>query len=422
MNTPKIRFKGFEDAWEQRKLGDVLICLQNNTFSRADLSNETGVAKNVHYGDVLVKFGEVLDVSKEQLPMISDERVLIKYKASFLQNGDVIVADTAEDSTVGKCSEIAGLNNEIVLSGLHTIPYRPKEKFASGYLGYYLNSDSYHNQLIPLMQGIKVTSISKSALRNTDIIYPESKEEQAKIGNYFQSLDNLITLHQRKCDETKQLKKFMLQKMFPKNGEKNPEIRFKGFTDDWEQRKLRENLSFLKDGTHGTHKDVEDGPLLLSAKNIKNGTVQWDESDRRISEDEFKSIHANFKLKEGDVLLTIVGSIGETAILNNSEGITFQRSVAFLRPASKIISEFLYSEIQGYKFQKELNERKSTSAQPGIYLSDLGEIPISYPINMDEQVAIGHYFTNIDHLITLHQRKCEKLKELKKFMLQNMFV
>lgn len=200
-----------------------------------------------------------------------------------------------------------------------------------------------------------------------------------------------------------------------------PKIRFKGFTDDWEQRKLRENLSFLKDGTHGTHKDVEDGPLLLSAKNIKNGTVQWDESDRRISEDEFKSIHANFKLKEGDVLLTIVGSIGETAILNNSEGITFQRSVAFLRPASKIISEFLYSEIQGYKFQKELNERKSTSAQPGIYLSDLGEIPISYPINMDEQVAIGHYFTNIDHLITLHQRKCDETKELKKFMLQKMF-
>ena len=200
-----------------------------------------------------------------------------------------------------------------------------------------------------------------------------------------------------------------------------PKIRFKEFKDDWEQRKLRENLSFLKDGTHGTHKDVEDGPLLLSAKNIKNGTVQWDESDRRISEDEFKSIHANFKLKEGDVLLTIVGSIGETAILNNSEGITFQRSVAFLRPASKIISEFLYSEIQGYKFQKELNERKSTSAQPGIYLSDLGEIPISYPINMDEQVAIGHYFTNIDHLITLHQRKCDETKQLKKFMLQKMF-
>ena len=157
-------------------MGDVLISLQNNTFSRADLSNESGVAKNVHYGDVLIKFGEVLDVSKEQLPMILDESVLTKYKASFLQNGDVIVADTAEDSTVGKCSEIAGLNDEVILSGLHTIPYRPAEKFATGYLGYYLNSCAYHNQLIPLMQGIKVTSISKSAMQDTDIVYPKLME------------------------------------------------------------------------------------------------------------------------------------------------------------------------------------------------------------------------------------------------------
>ena len=184
-------------TWEQRKLGDMLISLQNNTLSRAELSNEAGVAKNVHYGDVLIKFGEVLDASKEQLPMILDESVLSKYKASFLQNGDVIVADTAEDSTVGKCCEIAGLNNEVVLSGLHTIPYRPIEKFAFGYLGYYLNSSAYHNQLIPLMQGIKVTSISKSAMQDTDIVYPKSVEEQGKIGDYFQSLDHLITLHQR---------------------------------------------------------------------------------------------------------------------------------------------------------------------------------------------------------------------------------
>ena len=194
---PEVRFPGFTDAWEQRKLGEVLVSLQNNTLSRADLSNETGIAKNVHYGDVLIKFGEVLDVSEEKLPMISDKSVLTKYKASFLQNGDVIVADTAEDSTVGKCSEIAGLNDEVVLSGLHTIPYRPIEKFASGYLGYYLNSSAYHKQLIPLMQGIKVTSISKSAMQNTEIVYPKSVEEQGKIGNYFQSLDHLITLHQR---------------------------------------------------------------------------------------------------------------------------------------------------------------------------------------------------------------------------------
>ena len=203
-----------KNAWEQRKLGDILISLQNNTLSRADLSDKAGVAKNLHYGDVLIKFGEVLDVSKVQLPMILDESVLSKYKDSVLQNGDVIVADTAEDTTVGKCSEIAGLKNEIVLSGLHTIPYRPVEKFASGYLGYYLNSGAYHNQLIPLMQGIKVTSISKSAMQDTDIIYPKTAEEQGKIGDYFRSLDHLITLHQQKCDDLKKLKKYMLQNMF----------------------------------------------------------------------------------------------------------------------------------------------------------------------------------------------------------------
>lgn len=212
--VPKIRFSGFSDDWEQRKLGNVLLSLQNNTLSRANLSDESGIAKNVHYGDVLIKFGEILDVRKEKLPMITDENVLSKYKASFLQNGDVIVADTAEDSTVGKCSEIAGLNDEVVLSGLHTIPYRPIEKFASGYLGYYLNSGAYHNQLIPLMQGIKVTSISKSAMQNTDIDYPKSQEEQGKIGAYFKSLDEMITLHQHKCDELQKLKKFMLQNMF----------------------------------------------------------------------------------------------------------------------------------------------------------------------------------------------------------------
>ena len=195
---PAIRFSGFTDAWEQRKLGEVLIALQNNTLSRADLSFEQGVALNIHYGDVLIKFGEYLDVKKELLPMIIDNSIVIKYKASFLQNGDIIVADTAEDETVGKCTEMGGLTDEIAVSGLHTMPYRPKFKFASGFLGYYMNSASYHHQLLPLMQGIKVTSISKSAMKNTVICYPKSEGEQAEISGFFLNLDNLITLHQRK--------------------------------------------------------------------------------------------------------------------------------------------------------------------------------------------------------------------------------
>ena len=249
-----------------------------------------------------------------------------------------------------------------------------------------------------------------------------SLEEQVKIGAYFFNLDHLITLHQRKCDKLKELKKHMLKKMFPKNNEKFPEYRFDGFTDPWEQRKLGELLSFLKDGTHGTHADADDGPLLLSAKNIKNGEIYWDETDRRISYDEYEKIHSNFSLESGDVLLTIVGSIGETAILKDSEGVTFQRSVAFLRPNNKITSDFLYSEIQVPTFQKELDSRKSTSAQPGIYLGDLAEIPVTFTAKVDEQKKIGEYFRIIDHLITLHQRKVDNLKILKKFMLKKMFV
>ena len=200
-----------------------------------------------------------------------------------------------------------------------------------------------------------------------------------------------------------------------------PNIRFKGFTDDWEQRKLGDSLLLLKDGTHGTHADANEGPLLLSAKNIKDGTIKWDDTDRRISLEEYEKIHSKFNLKSGDVLLTIVGSIGETAILQDSESLTFQRSVAFLRPQNDITSEFLYSEIQSEHFQKELESRKSTSAQPGIYLGDLAEIPLYFPSVIDEQKKIGQYFSTLDHLITLHQRKCDETKKLKKFMLQKMF-
>lgn len=214
MKVPEIRFEGFTGDWEQRKLGETLYSLRNNTLSRSELSLENGVAKNVHYGDILVKFGEILDVKKELLPMIVDELVLAKYRDSFLQNGDIVIADTAEDETVGKCSEIAGVSDEKIIAGLHTIPCRPLFNFASGYLGYYLNSDDYHRQLLPLMQGIKVTSISKSALQDTKIQYPKSLEEQEQIGTYLRWLGHLITLHQRKCDELMKIKKYMLQNMF----------------------------------------------------------------------------------------------------------------------------------------------------------------------------------------------------------------
>ena len=203
--------------------------------------------------------------------------------------------------------------------------------------------------------------------------------------------------------------------------ENKPEMRFSGFNEDWKQRKLGDILKLLKDGTHGSHKDVTNGHYLLSAKNIKDGRIFWDKTDRIISDEDYKKIHSTFKINKGDVLLTIVGSIGETAIFNVSEEITFQRSVAILRPIDEVSSDFLYSEITSPKFQKFLNLNKSTSAQPGIYLGDLANISFSFPENKEEQKMIGRLFTDLNSTITLQQRKLELLKNQKKAFLEKMF-
>lgn len=212
-NVPEIRFAGFTDAWEQRKFSETFIYLQNNSLSRADLNYEQGLVKNVHYGDVLIKFGEILDVEKAEIPFISNNEFYVS-SASLLQNGDVVIADAAEDETVGKCSEIKGVDGVSIVSGLHTIPCRPSKTFATGYLGYYMNSSAYQDQLLPLIQGTKISSISKSALQNTNIIYPDSEKEQLQIGQFFQNLDHLITLHQCELNSLKNLKKSLIQQMF----------------------------------------------------------------------------------------------------------------------------------------------------------------------------------------------------------------
>lgn len=421
MAKPTIRFRGFDDEWEQRKLGNVLFSLQNNTLSRANLSDESGIAKNVHYGDVLIKFGEVLDVRKEKLPMITDENVLSKYKASFLQNGDVIVADTAEDSTVGKCSEIAGLNDEVVLSGLHTIPYRPIEKFASGYLGYYLNSGAYHNQLIPLMQGIKVTSISKSAMQNTDIDYPKSQEEQGKIGAYFKSLDEMITLHQRKCDETKKLKKYMLQKMFPQNGSKVPEIRFKGFTDEWEQRKLGDYCDMYNGDRSSKYPNAQDmvaeGIPFINAGDLENGHVNLTTCNK-ISREKYDDL-GGAKLQIGDIVYCLRGTLGKNAYIDNFPEGTVASSLVAIRPKN-IDGRYLFHVLNSDIEYSQRVVHDEGAAQPNLSAKSVSGFMIPIP-HIDEQKKVSKYFDNLDYLITLHQHKCEELKKLKKFMLQNMF-
>jgi len=211
---PAIRFKGFSGAWEEKPFGDSFSNIPNNTLSRADLNYDIGLAKNIHYGDVLIKFGEVLDIQNKTIPFVTKNEVVKKIKPSHLKNGDVIIADAAEDETVGKCTEVFNIKEEIVFSGLHTIAVRPIFPFSSKYLGYYLNSHSYHDQLLPLMQGTKVLSISKTIIQTTCITYPSCSKEQTKIGSLFKHLDSLLSQHQTQLTKLGNIKQACLAKMF----------------------------------------------------------------------------------------------------------------------------------------------------------------------------------------------------------------
>ena len=212
--TPKIRFSGFTKDWEQRKFDEVFDCtIPNNTLSRAELNYDSGSVRNVHYGDILIKYGSVVDVQNDEIPFATG-KCSDDFKDALLQNGDIIIADTAEDETTGKACEIGNLQGVDVVSGLHTMVCRPRKKMALGYLGYYLNSDAYHHQLLPLMQGIKVLSLSKTNVQKTIVYYPKNKGEQELIAGGFHNLDNLITLHQSKLEKLQKIKKSMLESMF----------------------------------------------------------------------------------------------------------------------------------------------------------------------------------------------------------------
>ena len=183
--------------WEQRKFDEVFDCtIPNNTLSRAELNYESGSVRNIHYGDILIKYGSIVDVQNDEIPFATGKSS-DDFKGALLQDGDIIIADTAEDETTGKACEIGNSQGLDIVSGLHTMVCRPHNKMALGYLGYYLNSDAYHNQLLPLMQGIKVLSLSRTNVQKTMVCYPKRQSEQQLIADYFRNLDNLITLHQR---------------------------------------------------------------------------------------------------------------------------------------------------------------------------------------------------------------------------------
>ena len=214
ISTPPIlRFEGFDCQWIRKNFLEIFVFIKNNSLSRAELDT-TGTVMNIHYGDILIKFGDLVDMSNDEVPFIKNEAIAESLKSTcLLQDGDVVFADAAEDNIVGKCAELISLNDNYAVSGLHTIPCRPKVVFSEGFLGYCLNSPSFHDQLLPWIQGSKISSISKKALANTFINYPESLEEQRRIASFFRNLDKQINTQTQQIEKLKQMKKACLSQM-----------------------------------------------------------------------------------------------------------------------------------------------------------------------------------------------------------------
>ena len=417
-NIPIIRFPKYTGPWEQRKFVDAFDGLQNNTLSRAELNYESGTIKNVHYGDVLIKFGEYIDVSKTELPYISDNTKAVRFKSSFLQDGDIVIADTAEDDTVGKCTEIQGSEGIQLLSGLHTIACRPKEKYGPKFLGYYINSPAYHNQLKPLMQGIKVTSISKSALQDTDIMVPNSIEEQTRIGEYLSRIDSLITLQQRKLDQIKEYKKGLLQKIFPKIGSNDPEVRFPGFIGSWEQRKLSDEFSDFIVPMRDKPKEFGGDIPWTRIEDIEGKYLNGTLSGQYVTEETIQKMNLKIIPKDS-LIVSSSATFGIVAVV--TQNLITNQTFIGLVPKDKDTLDFWYSFFQSDSARKYMKLQSAGSTIFYISRESFENMPVNIP-SKAEMIRIGKFLTNIDNTITLHQRKLEQMKEYKRGLLQQMFV
>lgn len=395
--VPNIRFKGFTDDWEQRKLGKIAERVQGND-GRMDLPTLTISAAN-GWMDQKERFsGNIAGKEQKKYTLLHKGELSYNHGNSKLAKyGTVFSLETYEEALVPRV-----YHSFKVING------------SSKFIEYYFATKIPDRELAKLVSsGARMDgllNINFNEFMGINLTVP-NKSEQEKISNYFSNLDRLITLHQRKCEQTNELKKFMLQKMFPKKGEKNPEIRFPGFTDDWEQRKLGDVFDERSERASGNEE-------LLSVT-ISNGVIRQIDSEKRNIASEDKS---NYKVvKKGDVPYNSMrmwqGAVGTS----DYDGIV-SPAYTVLIPKNNCNGKFF---MELFKKQPTLENFKRwsqglTSDTWNLKYPVLSTIPFMVP-SVKEQEKIAEYFKSLDRLITLHQRKCEQLKELKKFMLQNMF-
>ena len=408
MNTPKIRFKGFTDDWEQRKLIDYL-----------DVSNEKNKKGDYKKTDVLSVSGEVGIVNQIEFQGRSFAGVSVE-NYGIVNEGDVVYTKSPlKANPYGIIKTNKGKAG--IVSTLYAV-YKPKENTDSDFVQIYFELDSRMNSYMhPLVnKGAKndMKVSDENALKGT-VTFPKINEQKA-ISNFITELDHLITLHQRKCDETKELKKYMLQKMFPKNGEKNPEIRFEGFTDDWEQRKLGTLCSLITKGTTPKDKSGNGEVNFIKVENINpdNGEIIV---LSKISTEEHERYLKRSKLEEDDILFSIAGTLGRVSVVkSNVLPANTNQAIAIIRVKEGYIP-YLTTVLKGPAVEDFIRKNPTIGAQPNLSLEQVNNLDISYP-KYEEQVKIGEYFKSLDDLITLHQRKCCELKKLKQYMANHMFV
>lgn len=415
MKQPKLRFKADDGAkfpdWEKNNFSDVFDSINNSTFSRDCLNYVDGNVKYIHYGDILTIFDSTVNVEAADVPYVNKDIDCQKYQ--FLADGDIIVADTAEDDTVGKAVEIVNASNVKVISGLHTIACRPKSKFTSGYLGYYMNSNPYHNQLHPYMQGIKVTSISKANIALTNISVP-SLPEQQKIASLFAELDILIQSAEKELEGYRELKQGMLQKMFPKKGEKVPEIRFPEFTGDWVHRKFGDICKTYSGGTPKSGKSsyYDNGTIPF----IRSGEIHNDRTELYITEDGINESSAKM-VDVGDILYALYGATSGEVDISKING-AINQAILCIKPTTGFDRKFV---VETLRHNKERILRTYLQGGQGNLSAQIIQSQIfNFPC-LAEQQRIGEYFSNLDNLITIQQKELDGYKELKKGLLQQMF-
>ena len=409
-DTPAIRFKGFTDTWEQRKLGEV-----GETYTGL-----SGKSKD-DFGHGSGKFITYMNVFSN--PVASSnmtEAIEIDDSQNKVQFGDVLFTTSSETPDEVGMSSVWLENAENTYLNSFCFGYRPTTEYNPYYLAYMLRSSSMRKKITFLAQGISRYNISKNKMMDIEMPIP-SIDEQKQIGEYFRNLDNLITLHQRKYDKLTNVKKSMLEKMFPKNGSNVPEIRFKGFTEAWEQRKLGECTDLLTGHPFESKQFSENGVLLIRGMNVKRNEL--DTSPEICEYWHTTEGLEKYLLSADDILIQMDGAlIGKSYAKmpkNKLPALLVQR-VTRARTKNDYDNDFIYQSLQR-DFLTYIQGIKTETAVPHLSLNDIFIFKIYVP-SLAEQKKIGSCFRNLDNLITLHQRELEKLKNIKKSCLENMFV